>query len=204
MNSTVGIVIPAYNDYIVSQKTWETLRAYPLWTIVRQGHTLGECRNIGIGRTDTDYILTLDGDDYLCDGTVEKWQQALDKHPSIDVVYSDHYSLKDGVLTPWIAEPWTLKHICNGNLYTACIMFRKDAWKKASGYGNMPSYEDWEFIARLYRAGCKGMKVEGMYGFVHVQHGDNMFQRMNKEYGEERLKAMLKERVPEVFGGCDV
>lgn len=196
--STVGIVVPAYNDYTISAKTWGVLRKHPYFEIVRAGHSLGEARNIGISRLRTDYILPLDGDDYLNDGIIEAWQKALDEHPEIDVVYADHQGISGGQTQDCFGGEWTREAIAAANVTTYCIMFRKSAWEKVGGYSDIVAYEDWEFIARLYRAGCKGMKLN-RFGLIHVNHGDNKCTLDDRRYGPAVIKSWLADRVPEVF-----
>lgn len=198
MSSSVGIIVPAYNGFVISPQTWGILRHAPHFTIVREGRTLGESRNIGIARLNTDYILPLDGDDSLHVEIIDAWQDALDDHPEIDVVYSNHHGNTDGHLIPCYAGEWTLEDMRRINVTSSCLMFRKSAWEKVGGYSDIAAYEDWEFIARLFRAGCKGMKVEG-FGLIHTNHNNNKCYRDERDFGVAGIKKMLAERVPEVF-----
>lgn len=62
---------------------------------------LSDARNYGLEHAHGDYILFLDGDDYLNEGALAKLQQEVQQHPADIVVGSIHFLREEPVMTRW-------------------------------------------------------------------------------------------------------
>lgn len=57
---------------------------------------LSDTRNFGMRYANGEYIIFVDGDDYVESNCVEKIKEEINKNPQIDVLYTGHYKEKNG------------------------------------------------------------------------------------------------------------
>ena len=68
---------------------------------------LSAARNTGLRRSQCDYVLFVDSDDYLLPGSIRCFADSLKMHPEADMVIGNARNKKDGsILTDNIREPW--------------------------------------------------------------------------------------------------
>nr|WP_315142935.1 glycosyltransferase family A protein [uncultured Flavobacterium sp.] len=185
MNSTsnVTVIIPCYNDsaYIEQainsiicqtvlpekiividdgsdEATKVVLRkivAENLEIIYQQNQGVCNARNRGIDLASTDYILTLDADDFFEPTFIEKAIDVLKNNSKIGVVGSFVNVIKYGKLETEIHKPLggIVKNFLIKNNAMASLMFRKQCWTEVSGYDEnmVQGYEDWEFWIAILR-----------------------------------------------------
>ena len=185
MNSTsnVTVIIPCYNDnaYIEQainsiicqtvlpekiividdgsdEATKVVLRkivAENLEIVYQQNQGVCNARNRGIDLASTDYILTLDADDFFEPTFIEKAIDVLKNNSKIGVVGSFVNVIKYGKLETEIHKPLggIVKNFLVKNNAMASLMFRKQCWTEVSGYDEnmVKGYEDWEFWIAILR-----------------------------------------------------
>lgn len=183
VKSNVTVIIPCYNDgqYImeaVNSILNQTLQAdkiiivddgsdaetkkvlktiyHPNVQIVHQENK-GVCkaRNRGINMAATDYILTLDSDDYFEPTFIEKAVVILNNNSTIGIVGSFVKVLNYDKMEPEIRKPLggIAKNFLVKNNAMASLMLRKQCWIEVSGYDEkmVNGYEDWEFWIAVLR-----------------------------------------------------
>lgn len=57
---------------------------------------LSDTRNLGMQLATGEYIIFVDGDDYVESNCVEKIKEQIKRNPEIDVIYTGHYKEKNG------------------------------------------------------------------------------------------------------------
>jgi glycosyltransferase involved in cell wall biosynthesis len=183
INSNVTVIIPCYNDgkfilEAVHSILYQTLKAdriiiiddgseHETKNILKTIHhknvelifqeNQGVCkaRNRGINLATTDYILTLDADDYFEPNFIEKAVEILNNNLNIGIVGSHVKVLKYDEVEPEIRKPLggIIKNFLIKNNAMASLMFRKKCWVDVSGYDEkmVNGYEDWEFWISILR-----------------------------------------------------
>lgn len=175
--SNVTVIIPCYNDgkfiiEAVNSILNQTLKAEKI-IIIDDGsdaetknilkkinsnnveiiyqENLGVCkaRNRGINLATTDYILTLDADDYFEPTFIEKSVQILNNNSNIGIVGCFYRALKENIIEKEIIKPLggKARDFLNKNNGLASSLFRKKCWVQVSGYDEKMTngYEDWDF-----------------------------------------------------------
>lgn len=181
--SNVTVIIPCYNDsaYIEQainsiicqtvlpekiividdgsdEATKVILRkivAENLEIIYQQNQGVCNARNRGIDLASTDYILTLDADDFFEPTFIEKAIDVFKNNSKIGVVGSFVNVIKYGKLETEIHKPLggIVTNFLIKNNAMASLMFRKQCWTEVSGYDEkmVQGYEDWEFWIAILR-----------------------------------------------------
>ncbi|WP_417559194.1 glycosyltransferase family 2 protein [Mesoflavibacter zeaxanthinifaciens] len=185
--SNVTVIIPCYNDgeYILKAvdsalkqtskpekiiiiddgsdiKTKSVLKTIKddIIEIIYQKN-LGVCkaRNIAIAQAKTDYILTLDADDFFEPTFIEKAIKILDQDQKVGVVgcYFRWFNEENNNLHVIKTPGGQLDDFLYGNKGVGNAIFRKICWEQVGGYDeNMRyGYEDWEFWIAIAAMGWK-------------------------------------------------
>ena len=184
-NSNVTVVIPCFNDgpfinkaihsvlnqtikpdqiIVVDDGSEQATKAileaitYPEVKVVFQKNKgVSVARNVGIDLAKTDYILTLDADDYFESTFIEKAINILDNNPKIVTVGCLIKVLEIDNTQTEILKPLggAVQDFLVKNNGVGCSMFRKSAWKSVSGYDEkmLDGYEDWEFWIAILKDG---------------------------------------------------
>ena len=181
--SNVTVIIPCFNDgkYIIealqslyvqtvlperiiivddgsdaaTKKVLKNIKYSSVEIIYQENKGVSNARNTGINLATTNYILTLDADDYFEPTFIEKSVEILNNNSNTGIVGCYAKLLKYDEAKPEIGKPLGGKArdflIKNNGL--ASSMFRKECWEQVSGYDeNMTNgYEDWEFWLSVLR-----------------------------------------------------
>ncbi|MFD2727407.1 glycosyltransferase family 2 protein [Hyunsoonleella rubra] len=183
--SNVTVVIPCFNDgeYImeaVNSVLNQTLKPEKI-IIVDDGsdthtkHILGginddsvevvyqdnsgvcKARNVAIDLAKTDYILTLDADDYFEPTFIEKAVAILSQDSHVGIVGCFYRRLVSGKIQNEVVKPLGggVSNFLVKNNGLGCSLFRKKCWEEVSGYDeNMrKGYEDWDFWISILKNG---------------------------------------------------
>lgn len=177
IKSNVTVIIPCYNDgkYIVeavnsilnqtlkaekiiiiddgsrieTKNILKTITNDNISIVFQENQGVSKARNTGINLAKTDYILTLDADDYFEATFIEKAVLVLNANEIIGVVGCFYKVIKGNVTEKESIKPegGTVKNFLIKNNGMACCLFRKNCWLEVSGYDEKMSegYEDWEF-----------------------------------------------------------
>ncbi len=112
---------------------------------------LAAARNTGIAAARHQLIVPLDADDFLYPGALTALVDGLG---DADVAYGN---LTEGGRVVWpVTAPLEREHFIPSNPLFCSSLFRRDSWAAVGGFEVRPEahYEDWNFWARLFRAGC--------------------------------------------------
>jgi glycosyltransferase involved in cell wall biosynthesis len=164
------------NDGSTEEFTINKLKHYekPKTTVfhtTNQG--LAASRNTGIRKSQADYILTLDADDYFESTFLEKAIPVLDNQSKVGVVscgvryfgYANRKTMpKGGDVRVCLAKSGAI-----GN-----ALFRKICWEQAGGYNeHIEAYEDWDFWLHVTKRGWL-IHIIPEYLFNYRQHPTSM------------------------------
>lgn len=137
-----------------------------------EGSTLGTAANLGIASCQADYIVRVDGDDWLEPQLLEHERKYLDTHPDVHAVYCDMahaHMLND---SGW-HQTYLVMHNEQPDLVHSCgAMYRRECWEE-SPYADRNHGENKDFWERFHAAGFKSKRI-AIPGYVYRQHGHNM------------------------------
>ena len=177
--STIGVVVitcTKYEKYLA--KVLESVRSQTVphsLAIVRNADaTLGEAANRGVKRLpEVDYIVRVDGDDWIVPDLLEIEQRYLDEHPEVDCVWCDtmraHLHHQDALQEVYLIEPYREVSLVN----TCGAMYRRSCWEAIGGYGDLNHGENVDFWKRFREAGFVAERLPQPLYFYR-QHMDNM------------------------------
>ncbi len=137
---------------------------------------MANARNRGIECLDTEFILPLDADDWVEPTLVERCLEKMTPDVGVaapELIWPDGHTQKP-------KPPFTVEHFKMGNLLFTCSMFRREAWRQVGGYDEYPfTYEDWDFWARIVKAGWQIVAVPEPLFHYHP-HAGSSSARMNR------------------------
>ena len=167
--------------------------------IKQKNQGLSGARNTGIKEASSEIVVTLDSDDKLDLGFVEKLMPFTKKfdfistwiHTFGDIDQIWHFGPYDG-------EKLFLKKI----FFCGCGLFKKSMWKKIGGYKKIATkdgiqgFEDSEFWTSAWELGFKGYVLpEPLY--FYRKHGYSMNDDANNNTKE--LEEVIKSLHPELY-----
>jgi len=190
MKQLVSIIVPCYNQAQYLDEALQSVldQTYSNWEciIVNDGSTddtasivkdwltkdkrfcyleqenngVSNARNSGIARSEGEFILPLDADDFLSENYLEECLRKI-KNNNIKVVYGKgaFFGDQDGEL-PLL--PASLENLLKQNCIHCSGLFRKKDWKLNNGYdANMiHGFEDWEFWINILKRGGRALLVD--------------------------------------------
>lgn len=167
--------------------TEKILRKYELYdkvTIVNQANKglAGSC-NVALRLASGEYIIRLDGDDYLEENALLVMTHFLDEHPNIGLVYPDYYLVDehDDVISIERREKingtdWKLK---DAPPHGACTVFRRNILLELGMYDEEISCQDgydiWIRFIENYKADNINLPL-----FYYRQHKDSLTKNNEK------------------------
>jgi glycosyltransferase involved in cell wall biosynthesis len=196
----VSIIIPCYNHGAYITDAVESVRAQTFggYEIIvvndgsTDGHTLAvldnlacggirvvttvncglaSARNTGIREAAGEYILTLDADDRISSGYLERAVQVLDKDRKIGIVYGDteFFGEESG---RWQLPGYSLYRIPFENMIVASAFFRRSDWETVGGYRPAMRYgwEDWDFWLSVIELGRVVYKIPETVFFYRIRN----------------------------------
>lgn len=229
--SIVGItvIIPCYNDGVYingaldsvlnqtllpekiiiiddgsNEETLKILREIqsPIVQIIYQENT-GVCtaRNRAIDNATTEYILTLDADDYFERTFIEKAFDIISSQANVGVVCCYYQGFKIDNLLTAIIKPLggLVNNFLVQNNGVASALFRKFCWEEVNGYDVSfdKGYEDWDFWISILKNGWE-MYVVPEVLFKYRIKDVSRDQTAVAHYDQE-LKMKLYDKHKEVY-----
>ena len=190
--SNVTVIIPCYNDGIYLKKAVDSIISQTLKAdeiiivddgsdiytkehlkkinynntkiITQKNQGLSKARNNGIALAKTDYILTLDSDDFFEPTFIEKAVELLSKDQKIGIVgcYFRWFDSENNNLRVIKTKGGTVKDFLFSNKGVGNALFRKKCWEQVGGYDEKMAkgYEDWEFWIAITALGWKYQVIE--------------------------------------------
>ncbi|WP_167342342.1 glycosyltransferase family 2 protein [Nonlabens sp. SY33080] len=185
INSNITAVIPCYNDGKFIRQAVDSLLAqtllpeqiiivddgskaetrkilrsinHPLVEIVYQENQ-GVCsaRNNAIALASTDYICTLDADDYFEPTFLEKAHKIISTRANVAVVCCHYQRFGNNNLERDVIKPLggSVANFLVQNNGIASALFKKSCWEEVNGYDVSfdKGYEDWDFWISILKKG---------------------------------------------------
>ena len=185
--SKVTVVIPCYNDFKTIERTFQSVlnQSYKDYSVVIVNDGSNEetttlvnsfnnealkvinqsnqgvvfARNNGIASTNSEYILTLDGDDFFEPTFLKEAVSFLDNNKEYGVV-SCNYKVFNEVGLKSISkleDNPTLTDFLMYNRLPANALYRKVCWEEVNGYDILfvEGFEDWDFWLNVSSKGWK-------------------------------------------------
>jgi len=152
----VSIIIPVWGKYIrflpdcLNSVFEQTYTDYEI-VLVTTETDLPTARNVGIRRSNGEWIMILDVDNKLSPEYLAKTVGKGD----IVASYNQFFGDEEGIFSP--ADNPTLEDMKSGNKIDANSIFRRGVWEAVGGYDESmkDGWEDWEFWVRCLKAGYK-------------------------------------------------
>lgn len=146
-----------------SQRFLEEIeKKYPNVPIYRKTNSgQSGARNFGIGKSNANYFIQLDADDYIAPTYAEECMKQMIVSPQISPVYTDVTFFGDEDFTDQVPE-WNLEKIKRANFIYSCPAFNRKAWEACGGYDvNMFGDEDYELYLHMALKGFIGKRIPG-------------------------------------------
>jgi glycosyltransferase involved in cell wall biosynthesis len=185
--SDITVIIPCYNDgnYIEQalqsildqtllpkeiiiiddgsdQLTLDVLKRHThpnLQIIYQENRGVCHARNRGIALAKTEFILTLDADDYFKPTFIEKAFKLISTSADVAAVCSYYQGFNKDKMVTDIIKPLGggVSNFLVKNNGAASALFRKICWEQVSGYDTNfdKGYEDWDFWISILKKGWK-------------------------------------------------
>lgn len=148
--------------------------------------------NVGIGASSGRYIVCLDADNYLADGSLAVLAGELDAHPMLDIAYGACKFIRpdgsaDTGVSPDGISRWPFDHfsyrgqMTHHNQIPSTSMYRRWVWERTGGYRRRyRTGEDADFWCRATSIGAIPAKVTDAITLVYRNRDDSM-SRVNQE-----------------------
>ena len=175
----VGVVVitcSKYADYLpkVMASLKAQTRSHDVVVFRNGSFTLGKAVNHALrGLPNHDYIVRVDGDDWIAPELLEVESRYLDEHPDIDCVWCDtvHARLHGSSEhhETYLVEPREETELVN----SCGAMYRRRCWEKIGGYADRNHGENVDFWKRFHAAGFRSERLSVPL-YYYRQHADNM------------------------------
>jgi glycosyltransferase involved in cell wall biosynthesis len=170
----------------------------------RRRLSAGAARNFGLEQVETPFVLFLDADDRILDGTLIYLRQALGRDPALAASVTAIIEAETGRrhpnprrFVPALARLRRSFALCEAiwNLYPAqgCTMFRTEWVRRAGGYGDSSGGEDWVLAAsQAFRGGiCFSDRPGRVYRF----RAGSLWQLARASRAQAEAAARVRERL---------
>lgn len=139
---------------------------------------LSAARNTGIAHARYDLIIPLDADDWFLPGALAPLVAVMSD--DVDVAYGNVFD--SGKLYEPIKRPLQRADFFVDNPLFCSSIFRKSVWVAAGGYTvrQGPHYEDWNFWAKAFKAGCRFRYVP-VTVYEHRSRPDGMLRQLHAD-----------------------
>lgn len=157
-------------------------------------------RNEGVRRANSDYVAFLDDDDLFAPNKLEALAAAVDRDPSLDVLYHALWVVQpregiryanDPCQHPFSKPEILVKNILDGG--TSMLAVRRSAFLALDGFDeSLPAVEDYELILRMRLADLRFGYVPGC--LAEYVRNTSMHSRTLSLERDERAWAMIHEK----------
>jgi glycosyltransferase involved in cell wall biosynthesis len=218
----VSVVVPCYNgerfiDQLVATLAAQTFRNFetiivddgsrdgtpqklgslgPSFRVIHQANAgPGAARNTGIKAARADLILALDCDDQLDPTYLEETVAAMRAAPA-DVGFLFTHERMAGLREGVESRYFKLFDQLFINRVPSCLVFRKEAWRKAGGYDESmrEGYEDWEFTIAMGEAGYRCLVIPKPLFTYRVSNEGLLLRMSSKMHAELWRRMRVKHR----------
>lgn len=154
--------------------------------LCQENKGVSAARNLGIHHAKGEWILPLDGDDYISNDYLELASLHFCNN-EIKVICCN--ARKFGIVDePFVLKDFSLENLASGNMIFCSAFFKKENWKNVNGYDEnfTESYEDWEFWISILKNGGKVYKLNELCFFYRIKENS-------------RNANVTKKRIPNLF-----
>lgn len=149
----------------------------------------GAARNAGIHKTNSEFILPLDADDYIHPSYLSKTVAALEAHPEVKLIYTGCRFVGE-IQGAMHQRTYCYRELLSGNIIINTALFRRSDFLKTSGYDvTLTAWEDWDFWLTLLKPTDKVYKIEEELFFYRRK-----IQSRNNQLDQEK-EAMLRKQI---------
>jgi glycosyltransferase involved in cell wall biosynthesis len=157
-----------------------------------------KARTACINKSNYDYFVPLDPDDYIHPEFLEKTYHALSKRTNYGFCYTDSIFFTEESQQRMIQPDYNFYNLLQSNYICYCSLIKKKAWFDSGGYneGNFNFYEDYEAWIRLGRKAHFGFHIAEPL-FYYRMHKNGMTGK-TKDFGNY-YKAFIIRWYPELY-----
>ncbi len=114
------------------------------------GH-ISKATNIGISLAKGEFVLFMDNDDKIDVTALYEVVHALNKNPSIEILYSDEDKINTEEVrySPVFKPDWSPELILTTNYFNHLLVVKKELCEKVKFRSEFDGCQDWDFILRL-------------------------------------------------------
>lgn len=176
--------------------------------VYKENGGVSSARNLGIEKTEAEYILVLDADDKFEATFLEKAVQILLNNQQIGIVsaWLMLFSGDKNLLVNKSNAKSIADFLFGNGINMGFSLFRKECWAKAGRYDGdtRNGYEDWEFFLRVCALGWKVHIIEEVLVFyrqhtVSRRKEMNLIENQNKKYVFMKNKSIYFEHYEELI-----
>lgn len=190
------VVVDDGSDDELTLAVFADLEAEGVSVARRPNGGLGAARMTGVEATSSDYVFCLDADDRLMPGALAELAGALDRDPSLTVVWGDYRLFGDRSWRQQTApslDPWQVSY---QNDIPASVLIRRTALIDGGGWELAGGYEDWDMLMGLAERGARGQRVP-IVAYEYRQHGVRMLGDSATRHAD--IYDVLRGRHPHLF-----
>lgn len=146
-------------------------------------------RNLGISRTESPYLLSLDADDVLMPSFLEETVPEIEASPRVGVVgtWIEMFGTAQGY---WRAQLSAATDLLWQNRMPGSSLFRRECWEQAGGYKDLKGCQDWELWLSIIVDNGWGWKI-----VPKVLHRYRQRPGSISEYREAHRPELLRQLV---------
>lgn len=137
--------------------------------LFQENKGVSAARNYGIAQANGEWILPLDGDDYISDNYLQLASQYFATQ-NIMVIYCR--ARKFGEMNAeFVLENFSLKNLAVTNPIFCSAFYRKSDWSRINGYDkNMgDGFEDWEFWINMLKDGGVALRLDDFCFYYRIK-----------------------------------
>ena len=200
------------DDHSTNQHTLELLDSFtdPRVQVLKKATNehVSAARNTGISRAKNEWILILDGDDYISKDFVKKCSDhALEHDAKIITTHVQEFGKSDLL---WKPIGGSVENFLAQNNSCGCGLIHREVWEKTGGYDENMKYgwEDWEFWINATARGFNVSIVEEPLYYYRKEGPSNQSQSyekagMIKDYIVRKHKNVYTQYLPETIVTLD-
>ncbi len=169
------------------------IRYYP-----QSNHGLAATLNRGLSMVESDYVMFLGSDDWLCPTALEDLAQILDAHPDVGVVHANRWKVDqhgaelENRDIPWHGRYDAMPSLSERNyIYSPAIMLRIRARSNVGFIPDFPYCRDWAAFMILALQGWKFYGMAQPLGYYRRHANNTTHARHSNAILEDEL-AMLQ------------
>ena len=151
----------------------------------------------GLAQAIGEYILRLDGDDYIPEGYLEKLATALDAAPpEVGYAYAD--ARQFGAFEGWIrGRKFSAAALLPENYINSASLMRRKMLDACGNIADLPVYEDWDCYLTLLEAGYRGVYVPDT--FVWYRQKEEGGRNTVTAAMDRAARASIRARHPKLY-----